>query len=272
MNTRKPFLKLIGPLACACLIATGVPAFGQVALSPAASEAPELERHDTLAAGPSGPGFGVLFEETIRDFGRLRSKETVAWLGLGAVAATLAHSVDRSTSNGLSSARGLDATFGPGKDLGGARVQFGSALATFLVGKATHSAKISQVGADLFGAQIVSQALTAGIKLSVRRTRPDGTGFSFPSGHTATSFASATVLQRHFGWKVGVPAYGLAAYVATSRIQEKRHFLSDVAFGAAIGILAGRSVTVGRGDAQFAVAPAVAAGGGGISFTWVGRR
>ena len=84
------------------------------------------------------------------------------------------------------------------------------------------------------------------------------------------TFATATVLQRDLGWKIGVPAYGLATYVAASRIQDKRHFLSDVAFGAAIGIVAGRSVTVGGGDTKFAVAPTAAPGGGGISFTWLG--
>jgi membrane-associated phospholipid phosphatase len=86
------------------------------------------------------------------------------------------------------------------------------------------------------------------------------------------TFASATVLQRDLGWKVGIPAYGIATYVAASRIQENRHFLSDVAFGAAIGIIAGRTVTLGRGDGRFAVAPMAAPGGGGVSFTWVGQR
>ena len=55
-------------------------------------------------------------------------------------------------------------------------------------------------------------------------------------------------------------------------IEEKRHFLSDVAFGAAIGIMAGRTVTIGRGDARFALAPMPVAGGGGISLTWVGAQ
>ena len=92
------------------------------------------------------------------------------------------------------------------------------------------------------------------------------------SGHSSVTFATATVLQRDLGWKVGVPAYGLATYVAASRIQDKRHFLSDVTFGAALGIVAGRSVTVGGGNAKFAVAPTAAPGGGGISFTWLGSN
>jgi len=42
--------------------------------------------------------------------------------------------------------------------------------------------------------------------------------------------------------------------------------------GAAIGIIAGRSVTVGRGDARFAVAPSALPGGAGVNFSWVGRQ
>ena len=80
------------------------------------------------------------------------------------------------------------------------------------------------------------------------------------------------MLQRHLGWKAGIPAYTVATYVAASRIQVQRHYLSDVAFGAAIGMIAGRTVTIGRGEARFAVAPAAAPGGAGVNFTWVGRR
>jgi membrane-associated phospholipid phosphatase len=80
------------------------------------------------------------------------------------------------------------------------------------------------------------------------------------------------VLHRHFGAKVGIPAYGLATFVAASRINEKRHFLSDVAFGAAIGMVSGRTVTLGHGNARFALSPAAAPGGGGVNFTWVGKK
>lgn len=106
----------------------------------------------------------------------------------------------------------------------------------------------------------------------MQRTRPDGTQYSFPSGHAATTFATATVLQRHLGWKAGVPAYAFATYVAASRVQVKRHYLSDVTMGAAIGIIAGRSVTLGRGDARFALSPSAVPGGGGVNFTWLGRQ
>ena len=80
------------------------------------------------------------------------------------------------------------------------------------------------------------------------------------------------MLQRHFGWKVGVPAYAFASYVAGSRLQENRHYASDVMVGAALGIVSGRAVTVGRGRATFAVSPFAAHGGGGIGFSLVGAQ
>jgi membrane-associated phospholipid phosphatase len=110
------------------------------------------------------------------------------------------------------------------------------------------------------------------VKVAVQRTRPDGTSYSFPSGHAASSFASATVLQQHFGWKAGIPAYAVASYVAASRIQDNRHYLSDVVFGATIGLVAGRTVTIGRGDAKFAVTPLAAPGGAGVGLTLVPHK
>ena len=166
----------------------------------------------------------------------------------------------------------MGSTFGPGETIGSAAAQMAGAIAVQVVGHASGSPRVAAVGSDLVRAQIVSQLVTQGIKFSVRRTRPDGTQYSFPSGHTATSFATATVLQRHFGWKVGVPAYAMATYVAASRVQAKRHFLSDVTMGAAIGLVGGRSVTVGRGDARFALSPAAVPGGAAVQFNWLGRH
>jgi hypothetical protein len=63
----------------------------------------------------------------------------------------------------------------------------------------------------------------------------------------------------------------VASYVAASRIHDRRHFLSDVTFGAAVGIVSGWSATVGHGRSQMSVAPMAAPGGGGVSFTWTDR-
>ena len=53
-----------------------------------------------------------------------------------------------------------------------------------------------------------SAAATAGVtlllKYTVKEERPDRSDWhSFPSGHSAVSFATAAYLQRRYGWKFG---------------------------------------------------------------------
>lgn len=227
-------------------------------------------RAQSAAPPSSKEGLGWLIGSSLRDFRHLASKDTATVLAIGAAGAWLGGSVgDRSTSRVLSQSRTLDPIMESGETLGGARLQLVGALATYSIGRVSQSPRVTAIGGDLLRAQLLSQTLTAGIKMSVRRTRPDGTRFSFPSGHSSVTFASATVLHRHLGPKVGIPAYAVATYVAASRIQERRHFLSDVAFGAAVGIAAGRTVTIGRGARRFALAPTPVPGGMALSLNWV---
>ena len=79
-------------------------------------------------------------------------------------------------------------------------------------------------------------AATLILKYAVKERRPDGSNMhSFPSGHTSVSFATAGFLQRRYGWKVGAPAYAIAAYVGWGRVYAKKHHWWDVVAGGAIG-------------------------------------
>jgi membrane-associated phospholipid phosphatase len=130
----------------------------------------------------------------------------------------------------------VEEVFDGGRVLGGAAMQVGGAFATYGVGKLFHHEGVASLGRDLVRAQVVTQSLTLGMKVLVGRERPDASNqASFPSGHASGTFATATVLQRHYGWKVGIPAYAVAGYVATSRLTEAKHYLSDVVFGATVG-------------------------------------
>jgi hypothetical protein len=51
------------------------------------------------------------------------------------------------------------------------------------------------------------------------------------------------VLNHHYGAKVGMPAYAVASFIAASRLKRNVHYLSDVAAGAGIGYLIGRTIT-----------------------------
>jgi membrane-associated phospholipid phosphatase len=147
-------------------------------------------------------------------------------------------------------------------------VQTGAALGTWAVGAVSDNQKTKAVGGDLMRAQFVSQLVVQGVKLATRRERPDGSNnHSFPSGHTASAFATASVLDRHFGWKAGVPAYGFATFVAVSRMSANKHHMSDVIMGAAVGLAAGHAVTVGVGGARFDMGVAPTHGGAAVTFT-----
>jgi len=73
------------------------------------------------------------------------------------------------------------------------------------------------------------------LKYIINKKRPNGGDYSFPSGHTMSSFTGAAFLERRYGWKVGIPAYITAAYVGWTRIKAKKHDYWDVLGGAVIG-------------------------------------
>lgn len=73
-------------------------------------------------------------------------------------------------------------------------------------------------------------------KATIHEQRPDQSdNNSFPSGHSAVAFASATTLYKRYGWEVGLPAYGLATLTASSRVAARKHHWYDAVAGAAIG-------------------------------------
>ena len=86
--------------------------------------------------------------------------------------------------------------------------------------------------------------ITYGLKQIVHEQRPDGSGNdSFPSGHTAFSFAAAATMQRRYGWEVGLPAHAVAAFVGFARVKADKHHWYDVVAGAAIGEASGVLIT-----------------------------
>ncbi len=100
-----------------------------------------------------------------------------------------------------------------------------------------------------WGRLFLSDALSAAIMTTVVQVskstthvwRPDGSNnHSFPSGHTATAFMTATMLSKEYGhlspW-LSVGAYAMASATGLMRMANNKHWLSDVMVGAGVGIL-----------------------------------
>ncbi len=91
---------------------------------------------------------------------------------------------------------------------------------------------------------VLETGIVEGLKIAVRRERPDGSDqYSFPSGHAGASFTIATVTAHYYGWRAGIIGYGAAAFIAASRSRENKHWASDLAAGATIGYIVGRTVS-----------------------------
>ena len=227
----------------------------------------------TQAAPPPEPahsGWGSLFKNSVGDFGAFpRRHSTWVILGAGAGAALLAHPADDYVNSHIVGSTTAEHVFVAGKWLGSTYVQTGTAVGLYLVGRyvippaagGSRTNKVSHLGFDLMRAQILSQAIVHGIKYTVQRDRPTGECCAFPSGHAASAFAAASVLERHFGYRGAWPTLVVASYVATSRLVDNRHFLSDVVFGAAVGLSTGWTVVGSHGRSTMTLIPVPVRGG-----------
>lgn len=242
-----------------------------VIASPLSAQTVAGDAPDAQPLKPTMPSFASLFRDLPNDFRNLVSPESVIILGAGGAASLAVHPEDRRWTQSLVTSR-FEESLDPGQVVGDGWIQLGGAVGTYLIGRVSRNVRVATVGSELIRAQIVTEAITEGLKISVRRTRPDGTHLSFPSGHTSATFATATVLDREFGWKVGVPAYAAATAVAISRMSENKHFASDVIFGAAIGLVAGRRITMHRAGGDLTLSPLAMPGGGGVGVTWKAAR
>ncbi|NHZ84339.1 MAG: phosphatase PAP2 family protein [Planctomycetia bacterium] len=92
----------------------------------------------------------------------------------------------------------------------------------------------------LFISNIITSSITHALKRLTLKPRPNGSPYSFPSGHTTFAFTNATVLYNEFNQtspQVGYSGYVFAVTTGTFRMLNNKHWLSDVLVGAGIGII-----------------------------------
>ena len=115
------------------------------------------------------------------------------------------------------------------------------------VGLIKKDSTIKNKGFYLVGTAVVSGIITSAMKLSIKRDRPfttypeiekgsSGGGYSFPSGHTSSAFATATSLSIAFPkWYVITPSLVWASGIGYSRMHLGVHYPSDILVGAIVG-------------------------------------
>lgn len=131
-----------------------------------------------------------------------------------------------------------DGIFEAGEILGSGLTPACASIVLYTTGKLAHAPGATALASDLIRAQAVNALMTIPIKFAINRARPDGSPYSYPSGHTSSAFAAAGIVAHAVGSKWGLVAYGGAVMVGISRLQENVHFASDVVAGAIVGTYA----------------------------------
>lgn len=133
-----------------------------------------------------------------------------------------------------------------------------------LAGKLSGNQELSHLAWRAGRAAVLASGVTTVLKYTIGRTRPThgdsddfrpfGGGTSFPSGHTTLAFAVATAIadESRNGW-VDAAVYGAATLTAFARVNNDRHWASDVLAGALVGHLSARWLS--RRDASLTLAP-----------------
>jgi membrane-associated phospholipid phosphatase len=151
-----------------------------------------------------------------------------------------------------------------GNTFGDWRMLVPALSAGYLAGEIAGSGEIKGTILRAGAAAALATGISSGLKYTVGRHRPDiaGTNIefrpfsgsnSFPSGHSAAAFAIATAIadQTRDGWSDYV-LYGAATVTALARINDNRHWTSDVLVGGLIGHFSAKFITRKMGPVQVA--------------------
>ncbi len=220
-----------------CLLVLSLPA-------PAAQSEATTDRSGWLEAarGDLGVFGGYLKEDAKTTF--FNGANLIALAGAGVASVAMDKSdVDKHIANyfarhdtfeGFSS----EALFVVGNPI----AHFAGTALWYVVSAETHDDLSRERALTMLSALTINAAVTGGLKVIRHNHQPDGGPWSWPSGHTSSSIAVASVLHEYYGLKVGLPAYAVAGVVAWRMMDEGDHWASDVLFGATLGWVVGHTV------------------------------
>jgi membrane-associated phospholipid phosphatase len=214
-------------------------------------------------------------------------KKDIVWLAPLAAATGTAFALDHTALQSVSTDPSQVSAFRRASNMTGIYAPVAFAGTALLAGTFRHDEHLRETGGLAIQAMIDTQLMTTFLKFATDRARPGGTNLgpeagefwpdghhssgadSFPSGHAANAFAVAHVIADEYpGWKVKLAVYSLAAATGFERVAGREHFPSDVLVGGALGYFIGGYVFnhhSSRSKTQFAIAPMMGHGGGGVS-------
>ncbi len=180
-------------------------------------------------------------------FDSISSTPTVAMFVVGTLTATIL-SVDEDSGPirtsldgpGLSVPLEIGNFYGSGWGVGG------MSLLALSYGKISENQLVEDLGTDLTASFAATSVLAVAMKYGIGRTRPNGAPYSMPSGHTSGAFSSVAVIWHHLGWQTGMVFGSISTLTALARIEDNKHFTSDVVAGATLGLVVGRLVVSRR--------------------------
>jgi membrane-associated phospholipid phosphatase len=222
--------------------------------SPSQADAPPEVYAVSKSSAAARMGLAGRFLDDQREIwtspGRLQFSDTEWLVPLGGITAGL-FATDRDFSKHLSQ---NPSTISHYRTLsnGGVAALIGGAGGMWLLGHAKHNEHWSETGFLAGEAALNSLVVVEGMKYSLRRGRPFGTGSgsffqsggtSFPSEHAAAAWSVAGVIAHEYpGPLTKIMAYGLASLVSVSRVKAHQHFPSDVLVGSMIGNLVAQNI------------------------------
>ena len=220
---------------------------------------------------------GSSFKHFHKDLGNnllgLFSRENAVpfFVGLGSTGASLAlddelHNYFRNVDDQGIERRRFPAVGDVGEVLANKWFLWAGTGSLILIGQTTSDDRLRAMSYAWTQGFVINNLVTEILKRSVRRERPNGENRrSFSSGHASNAFTFATLANHYYGAKMGIPAYGVAAFVAFSRMEKNVHYLSDVVMGATIGYVVGRTVVRGSvKERQFTWMPTISPDGEGV--------
>lgn len=199
--------------------------------------------HDTVTeAGSFGKGIARVPREMVRP-------KNLAWeLPVAAATGLLITKADQPADRRIQSAS-LERTARRWSNIGWG-MEFATGAAAYGAGCHSGDHYLRDTGFKAMAAMGAAGVADLALKMAFNRQFPYanvttgkfwGGGRSFPSGHSATSFAFASTVAHRYPHKPWVKwgAYALATGVAVSRYPAKKHYLSDILVGSTLGYVTG---------------------------------